>query len=153
MTCPLSFTPTHLPGILTLILMSTILPLQNSLKKKDDVQEPNLSSFQQDPLQDDDIRFYTSSHFKYLQSFQENLECTEENMCILNEKIESRVKTLQVTIEDFEDTTAYIKGQVARNMRRIETLDQKIHNTIETLSDESEDRWIHSVLIQSRLRL
>ncbi|CAH1420792.1 unnamed protein product [Lactuca virosa] len=65
-------------------------------------------------------------------NFQEYLECMEESMCILNEKTKARVKTLQVTIEDFEGTTAYIKGQVARNMRRIETLDHKIHNTIES---------------------
>ncbi|CAI9279236.1 unnamed protein product [Lactuca saligna] len=127
-----------------------------------DVNEPNLSSFSQDPLQDDstpkdtnedntieteparirltaqmvadgivEIRFHTSSHSEYLQNFQEYLECMEENMCILNEKTEAWVKTLQVTIEYFEGTTAYIKGKVARNMRRIETLDQKIHNTIE----------------------
>ncbi|CAH1413592.1 unnamed protein product [Lactuca virosa] len=78
-----------------------------------------------------EIRFHTSSHSEYLKNFQEILECMEENMCILNEKTEARVKTLQVTIEDFEGTTAYIKGQVARNMQMIETVDQKIHNTIE----------------------
>ncbi|CAI9285233.1 unnamed protein product [Lactuca saligna] len=77
------------------------------------------------------IRFHTSSHSKYLQNFHEYLECMEENMCILNEKIEAQVKTLHVTNKDSKGTAAYIKGQVARNMRMIKTLDQKIHNTIE----------------------
>ncbi|CAI9263434.1 unnamed protein product [Lactuca saligna] len=138
------------------------LPTTKESQEKDVVNEPNLSFFSQDPLQDDstpkdtnedittetepecirltaqmvvdgiaEIIFLTSSHSEYLQNFQEYLECMEENMCVLNEKTEARVKTLQVTIEYFEGTTAYIKGQVARNMRRIQTLDQKIHNTIE----------------------
>ncbi|CAI9274646.1 unnamed protein product [Lactuca saligna] len=84
------------------------------------------------------IQFHTSPHSEYLQNFQEYLECMEENMCILNETTQAWVKKLQVTIEDFEGTTAYIKGQVARNMWRIKTLDQKIHNTFE-------DRYISTI--------
>lgn len=78
-----------------------------------------------------EIHFHTSSHTEYLQNVQEYLECMEENMCIVNEKTEERIKKLQVIIEDFEGTAAYIKGQVARNMRRIKTVYHKIHNTIE----------------------
>ncbi|CAH1436579.1 unnamed protein product [Lactuca virosa] len=79
----------------------------------------------------EEIRFHTSSDSEYMDNFQEYLERMEDNVCILNQTNEEHVKKLQVTIEDFEGTTTYIKGQVARNMRRIETLDQKIHNTTE----------------------
>ncbi|CAH1444253.1 unnamed protein product [Lactuca virosa] len=44
---------------------------------------------------------------------------------------DAQVKKLKITIEDFNGTTTYIKGQVIRNMRQIETLDLKIQNTIE----------------------
>ncbi|CAH1420039.1 unnamed protein product [Lactuca virosa] len=79
----------------------------------------------------EEIRFHTSSRSKYLAKFQWYLERMADNVCILNETTKAQVKKLMLAIEDFDGTAAYIRGQVIRNMQRIETLDQKIHNTIE----------------------
>ncbi|CAH1447130.1 unnamed protein product [Lactuca virosa] len=108
---------------------------QKESQERDATQEAKFSSFPPDPSQDDGNPTYTNEANTYESetehNFQEYLERMEDNVYILNEETEAHVKKLQVTIEDFEGTIAYIKGQVARNMRRIETLDQKIHNTIE----------------------
>ncbi|CAH1415951.1 unnamed protein product [Lactuca virosa] len=77
-----------------------------------------------------EILLHKSSHCD-MHNFQGYLERMADNVCILNETTEAHMKKLQVTIKDFEGTTSYIKGQFIHNMRRIETIDHKIHNTIE----------------------
>ncbi|CAH1413457.1 unnamed protein product [Lactuca virosa] len=76
-------------------------------------QEENFSCFPPDPPRDDGTPVDTYKE----NTFEPKPERT-------------RLTAQMFTIDEFHGTAAYIKGQIVCNMRRIETLDLKIENTI-----------------------